>query len=175
MAREHLSKRAKQPGHDQRYRGAEKRFLRVMKRLTDERLCQITEKPRDLADYYRGPAGEVFGLVPELKLELKEGRGVIFYEVKRQGPKGNAEERAFRHHTVRFTEGLKRKLGVDYHAYVTVFCESLAELPRYTVKAREHIPDENLILWKGYAPEIIAQHLARVGRQWLGADVLKSA
>lgn len=80
----------------------------------------------------------------------------MYFEVKKQGPAGNAEERACKHHTVQFYKTLSDFTGYDYHAHVTIFCESLATMSRYTQKFLYLFEREHYFLWVDYDLDLLA-------------------
>lgn len=51
-------------------------------------------------------AGRPLGIRPEASILNKATGRVMYFEVKKQGDAGNAEERAFKHHTVQFYKTL---------------------------------------------------------------------
>ena len=75
-------------------------------------------------------SGRTLGVRPEASIRNRETGRVMYFEVKKQGDAGNAEERAFKHHTVQFYKTLQDLTRMPYHAYRTIFCESLATNPR---------------------------------------------
>ena len=163
-----LSERQKQPGHDQTYRVSEGNFIKACQQCLDPAVYRLRDKPRELAHIFEtdGEARNL-GLVPEASIEhLKTGRK-LFIEVKKQGDRGNAEERAMKHHTVQFYKTLGRHFGYDYHPYVTVFCEALAKNPRYTTKFKYLIEPDNYFLWEDYDLEALKRYLDDRCEAWL--------
>ena len=118
----------------------------------------VADKPRDLVDFY-APAPRPLGLEPEAKLLDRDTGRFVYVEVKRQGKDGNAEERAYKHHTGPFIRKLRHRTGLDYHSYVTVFCDELATRRRYTLKIPDHIEAGHFLLWAGYDPMLLAEFL----------------
>ncbi|MGH8628326.1 MAG: hypothetical protein ACREYC_24690 [Gammaproteobacteria bacterium] len=97
---------------------------------------------------------------------LETGRK-FFVEVKNKGPAGNADERACKHHTVQFYKTLKGAFGYAYHSFVTVFCESLAVLPRYTRKAAFLFEPDQYFLWVDYDQKTLAAFLRGRCETWV--------
>lgn len=152
-----LRGRARQPGHDRQFETAEQAFLTMARSVLPDDEFVVQGQPADLRSFY----GQL-GLRPDAKVtHLGTGR-YVFVEVKRQGDKGNAEERAYKHHTMRFARELAAHTGFDYHAYVTVFCGSLAQLPRYTTKIPLHIEDGHFLLWRDYRRDLLEGFLTQV-------------
>lgn len=166
--REVLRARTRQPGHDLAWRDAETRFTAAARALLPERYT-VEDKPADLRGFYVSGPGQL-GLEPEAKiLDTATGR-YLYVEVKRQGRHGNAEERAYKHHTPGFSRRLAERTGLDYHAYVTVFCEDLARLRRYTTKIAAHLDEPHYLLWADYDPLVLANWLDELRDRFLDPD-----
>lgn len=133
----------------------------------------MDDQPRDLAAIFREEVGEqalserALGLQPEASITSRETGRKFFVEVKKQGPRGNAEERACKHHTVQFYKLMRELFGYDYHPYVTICCESLAVLPRYTRKAHYLFEPDQYFLWADYELEPLCQYLRVRCAAWL--------
>ena len=143
--------RAIQPGNVRRFEKSEDAFHEVAARFDGIQGLKVVRKPVTLRTFYREP-GEThsLGLQPEEEiLHTPSGRR-LFFEVKNQGPRGNAEERAFRHHTLPFEQRLRAIYGIDYHPYFTIFTGNLATDDRYILKFRHHIDRDHYFLWKDY-------------------------
>lgn len=156
-----LSARARQPGHDVTFRTSETSFIAAARAILPDFV--VEQNPRDLSDCFGGK----FGLNPEASILSPRTGRQFFVEVKKQGPSGNAEERAAKHHTVEFYKHMQRCFGYNYHPYVTVFCESLAELDRYTQKFIFLFEPKQYVLWRGYDHDILATYLNERCREWL--------
>lgn len=91
----------------------------------------------------------------------------MYFEVKKQGDRGNADERACKHHTVQFYRTLKAHTGYGYHAFSTVMCESLATNPRYTGKHPYYFESDHYFLWVDYDRELLRQYLDRIIDRYL--------
>jgi hypothetical protein len=161
-----LSARTTQPGHDLSWRSAESIFSSRARRLLP-RQFSVTEKPADLRAFYDTGSDRPLGLVPEVRLCDEVSGRLLYIEVKRQGPRGNAEERAYRHHTAAFIRMLAKHTELDYHAYATVFCDSLAVDRRYTTKIAAHIEPGHFLLWARYDRTMLATWLDEVRDQFL--------
>lgn len=148
-----LSARLRQPGHDRTFTTSETNFVVALKLILPEERYEITDHPRDLLRLFGLGAGRELGIRPEASVrDLSTGR-VMYFEVKKQGDAGNAEERAFKHHTVQFYKTLQTVTQMPYHAYCTIFCESLATNPRYITKFKFLIEPGHYFLWAGYELE----------------------
>lgn len=145
-----LSARAKQPGHDRTFEHSESEFITLLREALEPRGYVVTEKPRDLAGIFSRRGGAAYGVVPEASIRSRKTGRVAFFEVKKQGPRGNADERACKHHTVQFYRTLKEKFGYNYHPFFTVFCESLASEERYVVKHPYFFEVGQYFCWKDY-------------------------
>jgi hypothetical protein len=169
MDSERLSRRTKQPGHDRTFVTSETNFLDAARRCLPADRYVVEAKPRDLLECFGTELGaRALGLQPEASIMSLRTRRKFFVEVKKQGPAGNAEERGFKHHTVQFYK-LMHELYPDYHyhPYITIWCESLAELPRYTRKAVHLMEPGQYFLWKGYELESLCEYLRGRCADWL--------
>lgn len=154
MDRDKLSARLKQPGHDRTFVTAEESFIAALHAVCDDQY-EIIDHPRDLAKIISGR----YGVIPEASLTyLPTGRR-MYFEVKRQGPGGNADERACKHHTVAFYKLLHEVTGYDYHPFVTVMCESLAKAERYTIKHPAYFEQGHYFCWVDYDLDLLAAFL----------------
>ncbi len=115
MAREHLIGRSIQPGDDRTFEDSERNFIEGASRLLPKGIL-LEPAPRDLRALFSGE-GFTYGLAPEAKV-INPANGRFFYvEVKKQGPRGNAEERGMKLFTARFEEFLSATYGLPYHPY----------------------------------------------------------
>lgn len=164
-----LSARTKQPGHDRTFVASETNFVEAARKCLDPSLYEVEDHPRDLAAIFPASlTGERdLGVVPEVSITSKRTGRKFFVEVKKQGPQGNAEERACKHHTVQFYKTLKAIYGYEYHPFVTVFCESLATLPRYTRKAQFLFEKKQYFNWINYDPDSLCEYLRSRCSEWL--------
>jgi hypothetical protein len=161
-----LSARVKQPGHDRTFRRSEVSFIDVAQRSLGHDY-DVVANPKDLREIF-GKVGErALGISPEASITSKVTGRKFFVEVKKQGPAGNAEERACKHHTVQFYKTLHNIYKYDYHPYVTIFCECLAEMERYTRKAMYLFEEGQYFLWKDYNETALANFLQGRCRAWL--------
>jgi len=167
MARKHLKERKKQPGHDQSYQKSERNFSRAARRALDSRKYRVVDKPKDLRHLFTDDNPRPLGLRPELSIENVKTSRKLFVEVKKQGPKGNADERAMKHHTKQFYSLMKQKYRYTYHPFVTIFCENLAKDRRYTLKIRYLIEPDNYFLWRDYDYRSLQRYLSTRCREWL--------
>lgn len=163
MNSEKLSARARQPGNDISFRASEQNFYGTLVNLLPETLWVVEDHPRDLAKLIDGR----FGVIPEASITYLPTGRKVFFEVKKQGPGGNAEERASKHHTVRFYEVLREKYGYDYHPFVTIMCENLATDDKYVLKHPYFYKEDQYLLWKDYDPRILGAFLDRIREKWL--------
>jgi hypothetical protein len=161
-----LSARRKQPGHDVTFRVAENNFIIVAERVLDKRIYKVVDHPTDLSKIFKDEEGAL-GVVPEASIENQRTGKKFYVEVKKQGPIGNAEERAFKHHTAQFYKVLKKEFGYSYHPFVTVYCESLATDRKYTTKAKYLFEPDNYFLWKDYDEKLLKQYLQARCTKWL--------
>lgn len=149
-----LSERAKQPGHDRTFTTSEQTFESTLRAILDPSEFEVEGKPRALSDILDG-----YGIQPEAVIRHKTTGRVMYFEVKKQGDRGNAEERAAKHHTVEFYRTLAAATGLPYHAYCTIFCESLATLDRYTRKIPFFFERGHYLLWANYDVGLLASFL----------------
>lgn len=152
--REHLSARVKQPGHDRTFRTSETLFVAALRRLLPQDRFEVVDHPRDLSRIFGST-----GVVPEASVRhLATGR-TVWFEVKRQGANGNAEERACKHHTVAFYRLMREHTGQAVHPFYTVFCDSLSTLDRYTSKFPYLIEEGQYLLWVEYQEVLLREFL----------------
>jgi hypothetical protein len=158
-----LSARTKQPGHDRSFRESELNFVTALQEILPADLWEIADHPRDLAKIIGGR----YGVVPEASITyLPTGRR-MYFEVKKQGPAGNADERACKHHTVQFYKLLHEHTGYDYHPFVTVMCENLANDERYTLKHPAYFEPGHYFLWVNYDLTLLRQFIEEILDRWL--------
>jgi hypothetical protein len=167
MDSERLSARTRQPGHDRTFLTSEGNFITVASQCLDGTEYIVEPTPKDLKDIFSEEGERALGVKPEAKIESQRTGKKFFVEIKKQGPSGNAEERAYKHHTVQFYKTMKAAYGYDYHPYVTVFCENLAEDPRYTRKYMYLCEPDQYFLWKGYDAEALCRYLRQRCAEWL--------
>lgn len=166
MNSERLSARKRQPGHDQTFRESERNFIEAARLVLPPDRYKVVDHPGDLRSIFTDASGSL-GLVPEASIEnLQTGRK-FFVEVKKQGPAGNAEERAFKHHTVQFYKVLHEMYGYDFHPFVTVWCDNLATDRKYVLKARYLFEPDNYFLWRGYDLDLLSEYLNARCSAWL--------
>lgn len=124
---------------------------------------QVEDHPRDLAKIIGGR----YGVVPEASVTYKPTRRKLYFEVKKQGPAGNADERACKHHTVAFYKLLHDHTGYDYHPFVTVMCENLATDERYTLKHPAYFEEDHYFCWVDYDLELLRRFVVDRVERWL--------
>lgn len=169
MDSQRLSERLIQPGHDQSYKESERNFIEVARRCLDPSTYTIEENPRDLLKLF--PPSLIherpLGVQPEAKIENIQSRRCLFVEVKKQGDRGNAEERACKHHTVQFYRTLNKRYGYDYHPFITIMCEALATNPRYTRKSPYFFEPLQYFNWVNYDYDALCKYLNERCSDWL--------
>nr|CAK48823.1 Sse9I restriction endonuclease [Sporosarcina sp.] len=158
-----LSQRARQPGHDQTFRESESNFVEALEMILDPDEWRVEDHPPEL----RRIIGGRYGVVPEASIEYLPTGRKFFFEVKKQGPAGNADERACKHHTVQFYKELHALFGYDYHPFATIMCESLATLERYTVKHPFYFEEGHYFCWVDYDVDLLADFIAQIASRWL--------
>ncbi len=169
MDSDRLSRRPKQPGHDRTFVTSETNFVRAAQACLDASLYIVDDHPRELARIFPATlvGDRALGVIPEASITSTGSGRKFFVEVKKQGPAGNAEERACKHHTVQFYGTLRAIYGYSYHPFVTIFCESLATLPRYTRKAEFLFEPEQYFNWVDYEHEPLCEYLRGRCSAWL--------
>lgn len=158
-----LSARARQPGHDRTFRRSEVDFVAALHLILSEDDYEIVDHPRELSKIIAGR----YGIVPEASIRNRRSGNVLYFEVKKQGPTGNADERAAKHHTVQFVKTLQAVTRLDYHPFVTIMCENLAVDERYVVKHPTYFEPDHYFCWVNYDVDLLADFLARVTQVWL--------
>lgn len=149
-----LSAREKQPGHDRTFEASEANFVDALRSLVDPAEFEVVSKPHDLLSILDG-----YGIQPEAVLRHRVTKRAMYFEVKKQGDRGNADERAAKHHTVAFYRLLSKVTKLPYHAYCTIFCESLATLDRYVRKVPFFFEEGQYLLWEDYDKKILKDFL----------------
>jgi len=145
-----LAARQKQPGHDRTFEHSESEFAGHLREILDAKNYSVSEKPRDLGGLFIREGGKFYGVIPEVSVEHLVTHRKAFFEVKKQGLAGNADERACKHHTVQFYKTLRDHFGYDYHPFFTIFCEHLATHERYTVKHKYFFETSQYFCWIDY-------------------------
>lgn len=158
-----LSARAKQPGNDRSFRRSETSFVSALRQILAPDEWVVAEQPGDL----RHVLGGHYGVLPDAMIRFRATGRPMYFEVKKQGRQGNAEERAYKHHTVRFYEVLHQALGLDYHPYVTVMCDALATEVRYTTKFPYLMEEDHYFCWVDYDVDLLADFISHIADQWL--------
>lgn len=167
MDSEKLSNRTKQPGHDRTFRHSESSFIEAAQACLKPSEYEVIANPDDLKYCFSAKKDGGLGLNPEASItSLTTGRK-LFVEVKKQGPRGNAEERACKHHTVQFYKLMKSLYPYDYHPYVTIACENLAVDRRYTAKFLHLFERDNYFLWVNYDSDSLCEYLRGRCSAWL--------
>lgn len=146
MNAEKLSARSKQPGNDRTFRKSESAFLTALKTVFSDDVWTIEDHPRDLSKMLGGK----YGIIPEASLRHLITGKVMYFEVKKQGSAGNADERAAKHHTVAFYRNLQSVTGMPFHAFTTIMCEALATDLRYTTKHPFFFEENRYFCWVDY-------------------------
>jgi hypothetical protein len=152
-----LRVRKKHPGHDTSYRKSEENFVKALKLIVSPNAFEVVAKPRELRKILGG-----YGIVPEVVIRHRKSGRVMYFEVKKQGKAGNADERAAKHHTKQFYKVLRRVTKMRYHAYRTIFCESLAKLPKYRTKIPFFFEKDHFLFWEDYRLKTLSDYLKRV-------------
>ncbi len=164
MDSEKLSARAVQPGHDRTFVVSEENFYKALcEILPDREKFDVVDHPRGLRDIFGGR----YGVEPEASITYRPTGRTMYFEVKKQGPGGNAYERAFKHHTVEFYKVLSERTGYDYHAFSTIFCESLATEDHYTVKIAGLIEPDHYFLWVDYKLDALREYVEGLVEKFL--------
>ena len=169
MDSEKLSARTKQPGHDRTFLTSEANFIEAARKCLDPDRYVVEPNPRDLRNVFvEASTGQLpLGVMPEAAIASRETQRKFFVEVKKQGPGGNAHERAYKHHTSQFYKLLNARYGWSYHPFVTIFCESLAVLPRYTIQIQGLVEPDQYFLWADYELEPLCLYLRGRCSAWL--------
>lgn len=158
-----LSARAKQPGHDRTFRTAETNFVEALESILDLNEWEVVDQPKDL----RKIIGGRYGVQPEASIRYRPTGKIMYFEVKKQGDAGNADERAAKHHTVQFYKELHDVTGLPYHPFITIMCESLATNERYTLKHPFFYEEDHYFCWVGYDLDLMADFIAHIADRWL--------
>lgn len=173
MAREHLASRDNWQ-RESAVRGGEVElaFDAVMRAYTKDTKYTYTRQPSDLRGIYgQHPAGGPHGVRPDSVVRNGETGRSIFVEVKRQGDRGNAHERACKY----FTPGIissTRKIAKQPKGVIPfwwIFAGGMATSARYVQEIRHWFlgVEGNLLLWQSigdYEPVIrhFEQHIQRM-------------
>lgn len=124
---------------------------------------EIADHPRDLSKII----AKTYGVIPEASIKYRETGRIMFFEVKKQGLAGNADERACKHHTMQFYQEMKAIYGYDYHPFCTIMCEALAVHRRYTLKHPFFFQEDNYFCWVDYDVTLLDDFLKHIAAKWL--------
>ena len=117
---------------------------------------KLRKRPDDLNRIYGGD----HGIFPDFSITNENTGRKIFIEVKRQGPEGNAHERAGRY----FAPGLvkegrkKGKLPDGVFPYFLIFTANLASDDGYRREITKWFNEElkeHFLLWKDWSPDLL--------------------
>lgn len=158
-----LSARAKQPGHDRSFTHSETSFVKCLNELLPKADWEVVDHPRDLSKVISNK----YGVIPEASIKSMVTGRMMFFEVKKQGNAGNADERACKHHTVQFYKEINAIYGYSYHPFCTVMCEALAVNERYTLKHPFYFQEDNFFCWIDYDIRLLEAYLKRISEKWL--------
>ncbi len=158
-----LSSRSKQPGHDRTFTHSEASFVQCLKEILPQSGWEIEDHPRNLSKIIGGR----YGVIPEASIMNKKTGRLMYFEVKKQGGRGNADERACKHHTVQFYKEIHAIFGYNYHPFCTVMCEALAVKPNYTLKHPFYFQEDNYFCWIDYDKSLLDEYLKRIELKWL--------
>lgn len=171
MGREALSIRSYegQPGSLQNQvvsSGAEDSVVSLLRKLCEGTDFIIIEQPKKKTmttedvkkcsplykKYARIKLSGRYSVKPECVMMNTKNFKRVGFEVKRQGMRGNAEERAMKHHTLPFRKYVNAtwNLPEDSVPIRTIFCEKLATENRYTAKFGFFLEDSSYFLLKSY-------------------------
>jgi|GEM_PF-1322466 len=158
-----LSARTRQPGHDVTFRTSEANFVAALRVILLEELWDIVDHPKDLLKMIGGR----FGIRPEASITYRPTGRRMYFEVKKQGKDGNADERACKHHTVQFYKTMHDLTGYDYHPYVTIMTEKLATEVRYTLKHPVYFEQGHYFCWVDYDLESLRTFIEELAERFL--------
>ena len=178
MASKDLSDRDRGPGDDQTFRDAEAAFELEVCACLDEELYVFESKPKDLRTIFLHDPNDGrrhLGITPDFLILSRTTGKPLFVEIKKHNSRhGNAGyERACRNYTRLFRKSLKqfleekKELRLDYHPFVTIFCDALATQDIYTEKIRKLIEPDHYLLWKDYDPHLLCEYLKGRCEAWL--------
>ena len=169
MSSKDLSNRKKQPGHDRSFEKSERNALEAAEAVVKKYpALSVTAKGR----YKIFPKYTSGCIKPEFTIRNDATGQVMNFEVKKQGAKGNAEERVYKLFSPKFSKAMKKFFNVDYHPWKAIFCEDLATNDRYTGKFDVYLEEDDYFLWgdyndssglKGFIEETIQKHLLSSG------------
>ena len=161
-----LSERKRQPGHDRTFVESEENVIAVARKVLDPAKYTVDDHPDELRHIFTDSKGSL-GIVPEASITNLHTKRKFFVEVKKQKKGGNAEERACKHHTVTFSKFLKEKYSYNFHPFVTIFCDELATMRRYTLKVPYFFEPDNYLLWENYDEDLITDYLRQRCAAWI--------
>lgn len=142
----YLSERTIQPGTDNTGIPSENDLCQCLRKILLQDEWVVTEQPDDLLHIFGR-----YGLRPDAKIENTRTHKVLYLEVKYQGPRGNAEERAGKLFTHHFVEWCKTVTRMPYHAYAIIFTGNLATDRRYVEKFKFFYDEDEYLCWDGNA------------------------
>lgn len=94
------------------------------------------------------------GCIPDIRIMHKTTKRVYYLECKNQGDAGNAHERAAKYATPSILDGIKRRLGVEYHPIGFVFSGALVCDMKYVyeIEATFAFARDHILLWHPSRP-----------------------
>lgn len=163
MGREHLKSRANwQAASAISGSEAERAFDAIMRLYCLGTEFMYVSKPRDLREIY----GTSHGIVPEAVIRNTRTERAVYVEVKRQGDRGNAHERACKY----FAPGIVASTRVIANQpegvipFWWIFTNGIARAPRYVEEIRHWFQGIqcNLLLWENIRDyEPVVDHFER--------------
>ncbi len=121
----------------------------------------LVEKPGDMNKIYGKR-----GITPDFSIANPETGRKIFVEVKRQGPEGNAHERAGKYFAPGIVKEARRigNLSAGEFPFFMVFTGNLATDERYRPEITKWFNKElaaHFLLWKNWDPKILRKFFAK--------------
>lgn len=94
------------------------------------------------------------GCIPDVRIMHKKSKRAYYVECKNQADAGNAHERAAKFATPSILEGIKRRLGVEYHPMGYIFSGELVRNRKYIyeIKSTYAFAIDHLLLWDPARP-----------------------
>ena len=140
-----LSGRSVAPGSNNHNGPSHQKFLDTMKQLYPD--AEIVMEPR----FFQKKGLVAF--IPDFSVTLN---GVTyFFEIKRQGERGNAHERVYKVFSPALMRSVKTLMKVNYYPVVAVFCDNLATDNRYLKEFQQNLEPDSYIAWRDYDPQVM--------------------
>lgn len=159
-----LAGRKIQPGSSKFGTPAHEHFSKAVLDAFPE--AQLVEEPR----FFKNEG--FWAMVPDYCLVVENK--ALFFELKRQGPRGNAHERLYKAFTQKKVNTITERFGVETYPLFGILCDSLATDQRYIREFEQNLEPENYFLWRDYDTKALVEYLEDLIDAGHGIDLEKN-